>query len=63
MVKNPPATQEMQETRAQFLGWKDLLEEEMATHSNPLVWRISRTEDPGGLLIQYLGVTKLDRTE
>ena len=31
---NPPATQEMQETRARFLGREDLLEEEMATHSS-----------------------------
>ena len=60
---NPPATQEMQETRTRFLGREDLLEEEMATHSSPLVWRISWAEEPGGLLIQYLGVTKLDRTE
>ena len=33
----------------QSLGWKDPLEEEMATRSNILVWRIPWTEEPGGL--------------
>ena len=33
-VKNLPAMQEIQETWVQSLGWKDLLEEEMATHSS-----------------------------
>ena len=31
------------------LGWEDLLEEDMATHSSILAWRITRTEGPGGL--------------
>ena len=44
--KNPPA---MQETLVQFLGWEDPLEEGMATHSSILAWRISWTEEPGGL--------------
>ena len=30
-------------------GWEDLLEEEMATHSNILAWRIPWTEELGGL--------------
>ena len=30
-------------------GWEDLLEEEMATHSSILAWRIPWTEEPGGL--------------
>ena len=46
MVKNLPAEQEM---RVQFLGRDDPLEEEMATHSSILAWRIPRTEEPGGL--------------
>ena len=33
----------------QSLGWEDLLEKEMATHSSILAWRIPRTEEPGGL--------------
>ena len=46
MVKNPPAMQEMQ---VQSLGQEDPLEEEMATHSSILAWRIPWTEEPGGL--------------
>ena len=33
----------------QSLGWEDSLEEEMATHSSVLAWRIPWTEEPGGL--------------
>ena len=44
--KNPPA---VQETRARALGGEDLLEEETATHSGILAWRIPRTEEPGRL--------------
>ena len=40
MVKNLPAMQEMQETGARSLGQEDPLEEEMATHSSILAWRI-----------------------
>ena len=46
MVKHLPA---MQETQVQFLGWEDLLEKEMATHSSTLAWRIPWTEKPGRL--------------
>ena len=42
-MKNPPA---MQETS---LEWDDPLEEETATHFSNLAWRISWTEEPGGL--------------
>ena len=45
-VKNLPA---MQETRVQFLGREDPLEEGMATHSSLLAWRIPWTEEPGRL--------------
>ena len=45
-IKNPPA---MQDTWVQSLGWEYLLEEEMATHSSILSWRIPWTEEPGGL--------------
>ena len=31
------------------LGWKDPLEEGMATHCGILAWRIPWTEEPGGL--------------
>ena len=46
MVENLP---EMQETQVQSLGSEDPLEEEMATHSSILAWRIPWTEEPGGL--------------
>ena len=53
LVKNMPAMQKM---RVQYLGWKDPLEKEMATHSRILVWRIPRIEEPGGL--QSMGSQK-----
>ena len=37
----------MQEMRIPSLGWEDLLEEEMATHSSILAWKILWTEEPG----------------
>ena len=37
LVKNPPA---VWETWVLSLGWKDPLEEGMATHSSTLAWRI-----------------------
>ena len=49
MVKNLPVMQETQETWVQSLAREDLLEEEMATHSSSLAWRIPWTEEPGGL--------------
>ena len=33
----------------QSLGQEDPLEKEMATHSSIIVWKISWTEEPGGL--------------
>ena len=42
-VKHPPAMQ------IHSLGQEDPLEEEMATHSSILAWRIPWTEEPGGL--------------
>ena len=37
---------EMQQTGIWSLSWEYPLEEEMATHSNILTWRIPQTEDP-----------------
>ena len=48
-VKNLPAIQELQETQVPSLGQEDPLEEEMATHSSILAWRIPSTEKPGGI--------------
>ena len=53
MVKNPPANV----GGAREAGWEDPLEEEMATHSSILAWRIPRTEEPGGL--QSMGSQKV----
>ena len=39
----------MQETRVRALDWEDALEEEMATHSSILVWKIPWAEEPGRL--------------
>ena len=41
--------QETQETRIWSLGQEDPLEEEMATQSNILDWKIPKTEEPDGL--------------
>ena len=41
--------QEMQETRVRSLGWQDPMEEEMATHSSILAWKIPWTEKPSKL--------------
>ena len=46
MVKHLPT---MQETQVRFLDWEDLLEKEMATHSDTLAWIIPFTEEPDRL--------------
>ena len=46
----------MQETQIWSLGQEDPLEEEMASHSNILAWKIPWTEEPGGL--QSMGSQK-----
>ena len=58
MIKNLP---EMQETWVGSLGRQDPLEKGMATHSSILAWRISRTEESGGL--QSKGCKESDMTE
>ena len=57
MVKNLSA---VQETWVRSLGGEDPLEKGMATHSSILAWRISWTEEPGGL--QSMG-SQRDTTE
>ena len=47
-VKNSPGIQETQETWVQSLCWKDLLEEDFATHSRILAGKIPWIEEPGG---------------
>ena len=58
MVKRLPA---MWETRVQSLGWEDLLEKEIATHSSILAWEIPQTEEPGGATVHK--VSESDTTE
>ena len=48
-VKNLLVMQEAQETQVRSLGLEDPLEEEIASHSSILAWRIPWTEEPGGL--------------
>jgi len=58
MVKRLPI---MRETQVQSLGWEDPLEEEMATHSSTLAWKIPWTEESGGL--QFMGSQRVSTTE
>ena len=51
----------MWETRVLTLGWEDLLEKAIATHSSILAWKILWTEEPGGL--QSWGSKESDMTE
>ena len=39
----------MREIRVQSLGWEDLLEKKLATHSSTLAWKIPWMEKPGRL--------------
>ena len=57
VVKNPPT---MQETGVWSLDWEDPLEENMATHSSILAWKIPWTEEPGGL--RPMGLQESDMT-
>ena len=47
----------MQETWVLSLGWKDLLEKEMAIHSSVLAWKIPWMEEPGRL--QSMGLERV----
>ena len=55
-IKNPLAMQETQKTRVRSLGGEDPLEEEMATLSSILAWRIPM--DRGAWRAPVYGVTK-----
>ena len=57
LVKNLPA---MQEIQVQFVGYEDLLEKEMATHSSILAWRIPWTEGLG--ILQSIESQESDMT-
>ena len=53
MVKNPPANV----GEAGSLSQEDALENEMATYSNIVAWKIPWTEDPDGL--QSIGLKRV----
>ena len=53
VVKNPPANAGDIRVEGSILDREDPLEEDMATHSRILAWRLPWTEGPGGL--QSLG--------
>ena len=57
VVKNLPSNAGDTETRVWSLGQEYPLEEEIATHSSILAWRIPWTEEPGGL--QSLGLKRV----
>ena len=57
MVKNLPIMPEMW---VLSLGWGGPLEKEVAIHSNILAWKISWTEEIGGL--QSMGFQESDTT-
>ena len=61
MIKNPPAMQETQEMWVRSLGWEYPLEEELATYSSVLAWRIPRAEKPSRL--QSMSYKESDKTE
>ena len=49
MLKNPPANAGDLRDAGLTLGQEDPLEEDTATHSSILAWRIQWTEEPDGL--------------
>ena len=48
--------QETPELQVQSLGQEDPLEQEMATHSSIVAWKVSWTEEPSGL--QSMGLQR-----
>ena len=58
LINNLPA---IQGTQIRSLGREDPLEKGMTTHSSILAWRITWTEEPGGLL--SMGCKESDMTE
>ena len=56
MLRGEESTWNTEDTgqRVQSLGGEEPLEKEMTTHSSILLWRISWTEEPGGLYTQHI---------
>ena len=53
--------QELYKMQVRSLGQEDPLEEDTATHSSILVWRITWTEEPGRL--QSIGLQRVRHNE
>ena len=49
MLKNPPSNPGDARDSVRPRGQEDPLEEEVASHSSTLAWKIPWTEEPGGL--------------
>ena len=49
VIKNLPTNAGDENDMGRSLDQEDLLEEDIATHSSTLAWRIPWTEEPGGL--------------
>ena len=60
-VKDPPAIQETEEVQVQSLGREYPLQEEMATYSSIIAWRIPYTAEPDGLQSTGLQRVRHDR--
>ena len=60
MVKHPLSNAEDTRDMSLIPGQKDLLEQEMATHSSILTWKIPWTEEPGGLQPMELQKVRYD---
>ena len=58
MVKNRPTNAGDMRCVVQFLGQGDPLEEDMASYSSILAWRIPWTEEPGRL--QSIGLQRAE---
>ena len=61
VVKNPPASAGDTRDTGSIPDGEDPLEGKMATHCSILAWRISLTEEPGGL--QSMGLQRVRHTE
>ena len=59
VVKNLPVNAGDQRDVGRSLGWEDPLEEGMTTHSSILAWKMSWTEEPGGL--ESIGLQRVGR--
>ena len=56
-VKKPPSSAGDRRDIVSISLWEDPLEEEMATHSSILAWRIPWIEEPGGTQLKRLSTT------